>query len=393
MAFMARSIALFLQANPEAHALVVGSGPSQPVIAAAFDREGVGERLHMAGQRGGPDLADAYAAMDVFAFASHSETQGMVLTEAMAAAVPVVALDAPGVREVVADGVNGRLLPSEDDRVFADALEWTATRPNDARGALQSSARATAATFAIDRCADRALALYQDCIGRGRLASEDADMPWDRALRSIRAEWELVKIRRRGNGGGIGPRRRRPAETVMIYRIEKALRGVRRLMSRSEWAIRLLGLSRSDDTATQPGLVLIQIDGLSHRQFQAALDGGKLPHLQAMMGRDGYRAIGCIRHAVRHARGPGRAALWHSLCVPAFSYRDRRSGTIVRMWDPAVAAGDRAAGWPSAAFRFSPAAAPIATSIPAAPTRPISARRAWAGGRSCATPIRWPCRS
>ncbi len=40
-------------------------------------------------------LADAYAAMDVFAFASQTETQGMVLTEAMAAGLPVVAVDAP----------------------------------------------------------------------------------------------------------------------------------------------------------------------------------------------------------------------------------------------------------------------------------------------------------
>ncbi|MCC5845768.1 MAG: glycosyltransferase [Verrucomicrobia bacterium] len=42
--------------------------------------------------------------MDCFVFASQTETQGIVLAEAMAAGNPVVALDGPGVREIVADG-------------------------------------------------------------------------------------------------------------------------------------------------------------------------------------------------------------------------------------------------------------------------------------------------
>ena len=54
------------------------------------------QQVVMAGCQTGQDLADAYAAMDVFVFSSQSETQGMVLAEAMAAGVPAVALDAPG---------------------------------------------------------------------------------------------------------------------------------------------------------------------------------------------------------------------------------------------------------------------------------------------------------
>jgi len=57
-------------------------------------------------------LYEAYRAMDVFAFASKSETQGMVLAEAMAATLPVVALNASGVREVMRDGKNGFMLPA-----------------------------------------------------------------------------------------------------------------------------------------------------------------------------------------------------------------------------------------------------------------------------------------
>jgi glycosyltransferase involved in cell wall biosynthesis len=50
----------------------------------------------------------------------------MVLTEAMAAGVPVVALNAPGAREVVRDGVNGRLVPRSDAEDFREALRWIA---------------------------------------------------------------------------------------------------------------------------------------------------------------------------------------------------------------------------------------------------------------------------
>lgn len=125
----------------------------------------------------------------------------------------------------------------------------------------------------------------------------------------------------------------------MIYRLERVIRGVRRWLSRSEWAIWLLGLSRSEDTATQPGLVMIQIDGLSHSQFQAALTAGRLPYLQSLMRRDGYRAR--VMYSGLPSSTPavqGELMYGVRCAVPAFSYFDRGTHTLVRMWDPAVAA-------------------------------------------------------
>ncbi|MBI1389309.1 MAG: glycosyltransferase, partial [bacterium] len=103
--FLARSVAGFIQSTQSAHFAVVGDGPSRGAIENAFHERSISERLHCTGKLSGRDLIDAYAAMDVFAFASLSETQGMVVSEAMAGGAPVVALDAPGVREVVTDGV------------------------------------------------------------------------------------------------------------------------------------------------------------------------------------------------------------------------------------------------------------------------------------------------
>jgi glycosyltransferase involved in cell wall biosynthesis len=120
--FLTRAVARFLQERPQAWFLVAGSGPLEDAMRAHFGEAGVLERVRFAGILQGGALADAYDAMDVFAFASKSETQGMVMAEAMAAGTPVVAVDASGVREVVRDGYNGRKLSVEDGDAFSAAL-------------------------------------------------------------------------------------------------------------------------------------------------------------------------------------------------------------------------------------------------------------------------------
>jgi 1,2-diacylglycerol 3-alpha-glucosyltransferase len=193
LGFLAEAVAECLGRVPNGHFLVAGVGPSRETILVACARSGLGERLHLAGVLEPTHLADAYDAMDVFAFASHSETQGMVLTEAMAAGVPVVALDAPGVREVVRDGENGRLLHEETRAAFASALRWVAERPSGEAQALQGAARATADRFSMARTADKALAAYE-ALRTGRLIARQAGIDeWTRVLCLLDAEWRIVK--------------------------------------------------------------------------------------------------------------------------------------------------------------------------------------------------------
>jgi len=132
-------------------------------------------------------------AMDVFAFASKSETQGMVLTEAMAAGLPVVALDASGVREVVRDQDNGRLLHEETPARFADALQWTSALPRERFSALKHAALATARDFSLSRSADTALACYDTLVHRQSTSATLDETPWQDAMAAIKTEWELLK--------------------------------------------------------------------------------------------------------------------------------------------------------------------------------------------------------
>jgi hypothetical protein len=75
----------------------------------------------------------------------------------------------------------------------------------------------------------------------------------------------------------------------MIGRIEAVLRGVRRQFSRSEWLARLLRLPVSAGTETAPGLLMIQIDGLSHREFAQAMERGEMPFVRRLIAREHYR--------------------------------------------------------------------------------------------------------
>jgi 1,2-diacylglycerol 3-alpha-glucosyltransferase len=193
LAFLARAVARVASVDSRVHFLVVGTGPSEAEVRACFADSGLEKRLHVAGVCEGQDLADALHAMDLFAFASTSETQGMVLTEAMAAGLPVVGLDAPGVREVVADGRNGRLVRDEDEAAFAAALAATLGLPQAERRALSRGALATAEEFSMDRSAEQALACYTRLLEHQQEQEPPDEGAWAEFMTAIATEWDILK--------------------------------------------------------------------------------------------------------------------------------------------------------------------------------------------------------
>lgn len=193
--FLAEAAALALKDHSRTCFLIAGEGPSQPAIERIFDRLGLKDRLVMVGNVTGPTLVDAYHAMNLFAFASKSETQGMVLTEAMAAGVPVIALDASGVREVVEDGINGRLLDgrSTPDQ-FAEMLAWAISVPENI-AEWGDPARETARAFGRKQSVKKLLRLYAEVVQvrleEGDYGTDNLDI-WDKFLLACQAEWDLV---------------------------------------------------------------------------------------------------------------------------------------------------------------------------------------------------------
>ncbi|MCC8244055.1 glycosyltransferase family 4 protein [Saccharothrix luteola] len=92
-------------------------GPVRSPVRDLVDRHGLGSRVELRGPLSGPALDRAYATADLFVLASLAETYGMVVTEALARGVPVVASSVPD-----ALGAGGVLLPAGDVPGFSEAL-------------------------------------------------------------------------------------------------------------------------------------------------------------------------------------------------------------------------------------------------------------------------------
>lgn len=202
VAYLAEAVAEFMADSIHARALFCGEGEAAGEIRARFEAAGLAKRLTLVGNLPDDEVSDAYAAMDVFAFASLTDTQGIVLLEAMAAGTPVLALRATGPQDLVVDGVCGRLLdPGSAPRDFAKALAEFARDPS--RFELAGAAQRHAASYDRRRCADALVGIYREVLQRGRRDEADRADRADRAAHSaleelqrrVEAEWRILAER------------------------------------------------------------------------------------------------------------------------------------------------------------------------------------------------------
>ena len=128
-------------------------------------------------------------------------------------------------------------------------------------------------------------------------------------------------------------------DPLRVTTLTKILRAFRRVLTRNEWVIWLLGLKRHDGKPTERGLVLVQIDGLSERQLQRALAEGHMPFLKSLIEKEHYRTHSF--YSGLPASTPAvQAELYYGVktAVPAFGFRDHQSGRLVRMFANDIAA-------------------------------------------------------
>ena len=120
--FLLRVFARVLRRVPEAVMVIAGEGPAREQLRSQVAALGLGPHVHFAGylQRDSA-LLDCYAAADVFVFASRTETQGLVLLEAMAQGTPVVSTAELGTRSILVPG-SGALVAPEEPVAFAAAV-------------------------------------------------------------------------------------------------------------------------------------------------------------------------------------------------------------------------------------------------------------------------------
>lgn len=115
---------------PDALLVVAGEGPARADLQARAGQLGLAGGVRFIGYLDRHDaLPGCYAAADVFAFASRTETQGLVLLEAMAAGLPVVALSEMGTADILDDG-RGSIVPPACPQVFGETLAHILNHPS-----------------------------------------------------------------------------------------------------------------------------------------------------------------------------------------------------------------------------------------------------------------------
>jgi glycosyltransferase involved in cell wall biosynthesis len=151
-----------LERVPRAHAVIAGGGDLEDYLRDLARDVGVAECVHVLGPR--RDVPALMHALDVFAMPSIWEGFGLVLLEAMAAAVPIVASRVATIPEVVLDGETGLLVPAGDEVALAEALARLANDPLAAHQLGEAGRERLRRQFSIDKMVGDTELLYRELI-------------------------------------------------------------------------------------------------------------------------------------------------------------------------------------------------------------------------------------
>jgi glycosyltransferase involved in cell wall biosynthesis len=151
----------FARIPPGAELLLAGDGPRRLALESMARELGIAARVHFLGRRA--DVPQLLKACDVYVQCAHSEGFGIAALEAMAAGLPVIATDIPGLAQVV--GPAGLLSPEGDADALARHLS-TLLGSAELRQRMAARSRQRAQDFSIEACADAHVKLYQSLARR-----------------------------------------------------------------------------------------------------------------------------------------------------------------------------------------------------------------------------------
>jgi glycosyltransferase involved in cell wall biosynthesis len=161
LGFLLEAVARARREIPDLLLVVAGEGPAKAELRRRAAALGLADHVLWLGYLDRrTELADVYCGGDLFAFTSLTETQGLVLLEAMSLGVPVVALAERGTRDLLGAG-RGAVAPPADPESFAVAMVGLLRDP-ERRAQLAAEARALAGEWSAARFAGQLAALYRE---------------------------------------------------------------------------------------------------------------------------------------------------------------------------------------------------------------------------------------
>lgn len=151
-----------LRSHPDFILMIAGEGPARASLIREVRQTGLEQSVRFIGYLDREkDLPRCYAAADVFMFASRTETQGLVLIEAMACGLPVVALAEMGTCDILHPN-RGAVTPAEDVEAFSRAVASLIGDP-PRRQRLSAEASEYSRTWSDSAMASRLADLYRAC--------------------------------------------------------------------------------------------------------------------------------------------------------------------------------------------------------------------------------------
>jgi len=161
--FLFNAVVEILKENENAKFMLVGDGYLVPELKEKARKENLENRIIFAGVITHQEIKNYYAAGDIFVYASKSETQGMIITEAMYMGLPIVAVKATGIESLIENGVNG-ILTLEDNNEFISAVKKMIENKDLRKKMAQESARIAREKYTSLICANKMLEVYEEAI-------------------------------------------------------------------------------------------------------------------------------------------------------------------------------------------------------------------------------------
>ncbi len=165
-----RAFSLLIKKYPNAKLTLVGDGPARRSLAELALNLGLQGSVSFEGTVERSKLQGYFDTHDFFANASDSETFGYVTAEAMAAGLPVVAVDAQGSKDLVRNMVNGFLVKPNRIVEFAGAMEKMMGKKADLR-CMGAASRRLVQDFSVEKCLKNHIRIYRKLLRKGSSVS------------------------------------------------------------------------------------------------------------------------------------------------------------------------------------------------------------------------------
>lgn len=155
--------------------MLIGKGSEETALREEARRLGLEDNIVFVGETANTEVKNYCRAADLFLFTSKTETQGIVLLEAMAAQTPVVAVRATGVADIIENGSNGYMTP-EDELQFVDMIGHILSE-RELYDYMKEYAYETAREYTDIKIAKRAAACYEAAVRAYRYSNWRSQMP------------------------------------------------------------------------------------------------------------------------------------------------------------------------------------------------------------------------